>query len=193
MTVETHRAGLGCPQCDQIDQVAAVPSICSASTSNYAGRSDGVAFGTGIAFGGGGVGSAYSVSRSVGWHSGTIQTELAARLTPAPGPFARTERGTCLSAFVFLMATPIWLAWFVAIWIKASRRNKRVALGRPAALDVWGRASYCFRCGGVFIPASQAQGLADEVPRDVLLAPQVFQHLVWTTGGYEDLLAIAGP
>lgn len=192
MSVETHRAELGCPQCHQIDQVATVPSICNAGTSNYSGRTDGVSFGTGIAVGGRGVGSTYGVSRSVGWQSGTIRTELAALLTPAPRRFARTQRGTCLSVFVFFLAPPIWAAWLLAIWAKASQRNKRVERGRPAALKVWDRAWYCFRCGGAFIPESQAQGLTDEVPRDVLLEPRVFQHLVWTAGGYEDLLAIAG-
>jgi hypothetical protein len=190
MSVEIHRTDLACPQCHQNDQVAAVPAVCDAGTSSYAGRTDGVSFGTGIAFGGGRVASAYGVSRSVGWQTGTIQTDLAALLVPAPAPFSRTERGTCLSALALLLVPPVWAIWFLSIWVKASRRNKRIERGRPAALDVWTRALYCFRCGGVFIPEANSQGLTDEVPRDSLVQPRVFQQLVWTVGGYQDLLGI---
>jgi rubredoxin len=190
MTDETQPAHWACPQCQQIDQAASVPAVVEAGTSAYAGRSDTIGFGSGISVGGGGLASTYGVSRSVGTQSGTLQSSLASTLAPAPPPFARTEKGTCLSTMVFVVAFPAWVVWFLAIWIEASRRNKRVDQGRPAALAIWNHAWYCHRCGGAYFPAAGAD-IPPNVPRQTLLEPAAFQQLVWNAGGYDDLLGIA--
>ena len=77
-------------------------------------------------------------------------------------------------------------------WAAARRaRLTRVERGVPAALALWRSAWYCERCDGVFFP-----GGAGGVPRPDsggLFSAEEFRHLVWSAGGYGDMLASLPP
>ena len=69
-------------------------------------------------------------------------------------------------------------------WAAARRaRLTRVERGIPAALALWRSAWYCERCDGVF--------LAGDAGDKLLSAPE-FRQLVWSAGGYGDLLESVG-
>lgn len=68
-------------------------------------------------------------------------------------------------------------------WAAARRaRAARVARGIPAALALWRRAWYCERCDGVFFDGVSLGG-------EGLLSASEFRRLVWSEGGYADLLS----
>jgi methionyl aminopeptidase len=79
--------------------------------------------------------------------------------------------------------------------LAAARRARlvRVERGVPTALALWRTAWYCDRCDGVFFPdevtSSGKVGIA-RVGEGLLSAPE-FRRLVWSAGGYGDLLAPA--
>jgi len=71
-------------------------------------------------------------------------------------------------------------------WAAARRAQlTRVERGVPAALEVWRNAWYCERCSGVFFDRDAGSG-------DGLLSAGEFRRLVWSAGGYGDLLAAGG-
>jgi hypothetical protein len=77
-------------------------------------------------------------------------------------------------------------------WATARRaRLTRVERGIPAALALWRSAWYCERCDGVFL-ASAGAGSGGLLAVGKLLSAPEFRQLVWSAGGYGDLLEPAG-
>lgn len=99
-----------------------------------------------------------------------------------------------------LLSGVVCFAYALAMygWAAARRaRLTRVERGTPAALALWRSAWYCERCDGVFL-ASDARDASDtgdaegRLAGDKLLSAPEFRQLVWSAGGYGDLLESAG-
>ncbi|HEX6453341.1 MAG TPA: hypothetical protein VF060_28245 [Trebonia sp.] len=97
-----------------------------------------------------------------------------------------------------LLCGAVCFAYALAMygWAAARRaRLTRVERGVPAALALWRSAWYCERCDGVFL-ASEAgdagAGSGGLLAGDKLLSAPEFRQLVWSAGGYGDLLESAG-
>lgn len=109
---------------------------------------------------------------------------------------------------VALLCGAVCFAYALAMygWAAARRaRLTRVERGVPSALALWRSAWYCERCDGVFFPDDVGSGAVGAggsggsgavgsggSARDGLLSASEFRRLVWSAGGYGDLLA-AGP
>jgi hypothetical protein len=93
-------------------------------------------------------------------------------------PQAKVAAVATMGAFILL---PVALLYGVAL-IRVLRRS-RVKRGMERAMPVWRAGWYCGRCDGVFFAGADRPASA---PRDQLLPVEVFQQLVWTTGGYTD-------
>lgn len=91
-------------------------------------------------------------------------------------------------------------------WAAARRaRLTRVERGIPKALELWRDAWYCERCGGVFFDRDEGAGRvagsgvgsafgsgSGGLSGGGLLSAGEFRRLVWSAGGYGDLLAAGG-
>lgn len=91
-----------------------------------------------------------------------------------------------------LLCGAVCFAYALAMygWAAARRaRLTRVERGIPSALALWRGAWYCERCDGVFFPDDPGAVGSAGPARDGLLSVPEFRRLVWSAGGYGDLLA----
>jgi hypothetical protein len=149
---------------------------------------------------------------SAAYHEGTARTAL--RLGPGPllKPYRRfLEGAVLLTMFVALFTAPMVqsltgdsgespqrkvaavatvgafillpVAFLYGVALIRFLRGSRVRRGMARAMPVWRAGWYCGRCDGVFFAGPDRPASA---PRDQLLPVEVFQQLVWTSGGYTD-------
>jgi hypothetical protein len=82
---------------------------------------------------------------------------------------------------LLIFATPSAIAFGTAI--RRTRRNNRIARGRPAAAAVWSAGQYCHRCGLCFWPYQPAPN----VPVRQAMPPHQFTWIVWNAGDYANI------
>jgi hypothetical protein len=104
----------------------------------------------------------------------TLWLDALARDHPATAGRAAVE-AALLAPLVLLTAAVWWLG------LTRMRRRARVRRGLAGALPLWRAGWYCGKCDGAFFTAAEHPGAA---PADQLLPLEVFQRLVWSTGGY---------
>jgi hypothetical protein len=168
------RADLLCPNCHSTDQVHYVPNVHRAGWSNYTAG---------------------------GW-AGSVVTALSAELDPRPrvrGQGGLPFVGLCfllLAGVTLLMIlvsnVPVLFVWvvvsatigiaFLVPYFRANRWRGQVNAAMPRIYDVWQRAWFCQRCGGVFFPAREA---AVGLPTGRLLSTGELRYLLRPVGGIQ--------
>jgi Domain of unknown function (DUF4062) len=178
-----HR--LSCPQCKQIDAVRSVPQFHRDSQGQTLAPAPAIS----PLFGKANQHSRFRflLEEIVGFLSvvGLVAVSIVVGIQTS-------SFGNAVLAFfgipIALTIASVPIIGIYNLYIAAWRfcRNARVRRGRPAAEALWSQGWYCLRCGGVFIPANASAPTA--VTSDALMVPDAFQRLVWSSGGYEDLM-----
>ncbi|MGW0252632.1 hypothetical protein ACWDYH_39015 [Nocardia goodfellowii] len=109
-----------------------------------------------------------------------VVANIAMLVNPESGSVVTTLLAGLL-AFAYI-SWPAALA-FTPVVIRV-RRKRRVARGRRAASAVWQAGQYCHGCGQCFWPFSPAPHIPARQP----MPPRQFTWLVWSVGGYANLM-----
>jgi hypothetical protein len=205
MTAVDHtvHAAVACPGCTGIDQSQRVPEVYRSGISGYSGTgwAAGIAAGQPAAYRTVHSGSIISNTAAaleprptLTSHRGTAMIGTFLLLCAAAFAIVMIQAGAHTSwsglanSAKALLAMLFYPACFGLIGaallipsFRAHRWRQQVARGMPRTYDVWQRAWYCHRCGGVYFPPTEASlGL----PTGRLLTTPEFRHLLRHVGGF---------